>query len=242
MARDFPRVARLHGPALEAVVAFCRQVSPAGNPLIAWDAWPEVHVKCPDRAALEAVLARFGDDCYSLDGTAFEAVVVQALAAAGRTLAVAESCTGGLVAALVTEVPGSSAVFRGGVVAYANEVKEGLLGVPAAVLKDHGAVSGPTVEAMARGVRAATGADLALAVSGVAGPGGGTPEKPVGTVWIAWDDGREVEARCFAFPGARDRVRRAAAFAALEGVRRRCLDPRAGWTQDPSECGGLPPP
>jgi PncC family amidohydrolase len=227
VARDFPRVARLYGPVLDEVVAFCRSVSAPGNPLIAWDAWPEVHVKCPDRRALEALLERFGDGCYSLDGTAFEVAVVQALAAAGRTLATAESCTGGLVSAMVTEVPGSSDVFRGGVVAYANAVKQSLLGVPAEVLAAHGAVSAETVQAMAAGARAATGADIAVAVSGVAGPGGGTPEKPVGTAWIAWDGGGTAQARCFQFPGGRDRVRRAAAFAALEGVRRRCMDPRA---------------
>jgi PncC family amidohydrolase len=242
MSRDFPRVARLVGVRIEDAVAFCRQASlppehgnagdvPApvgghrgdGNPVIAWEVFPEVHVKCPDRAALEAVLARFGDCVYDIDGRTFEAVVVASLAAAGRTLATAESCTGGLIAALVTEVPGSSAVFRGGVVAYANDVKERVLSVPGDVLLTHGAVSGPTVEAMARGVRALTGADLAVAVSGVAGPGGGTPEKPVGTVFIAWDDGGTVESRAYCFQGGRDRVRRAAAFQTLDGIRRRCL-------------------
>lgn len=235
--RDFPRVARLHGVAIDDAVRFCRETTVAaggdpglaagggrgGNPMIAWEVFPEVHVKCPDRAALDAVLAHWGDRVYSIDGRSFEAVVVATMAAAGRTLATAESCTGGMIAALVTEVPGSSAVLRGGVVAYANDVKERVLGVPAEVLATHGAVSGPTVEAMAASVRALAGSDLAVAVSGVAGPGGGTPAKPVGTVWIAWDDRGTIESRCLHFAGGRDRVRRAAAFEALDGLRRRCL-------------------
>lgn len=223
MPRDFPRVARLYGVAIDDAVRFCREVPSPGNPLIAWEVFPEVHVKCPDRAALEAVLARFGDRVYSIDGQPLEVVVVALLAAAGRTLATAESCTGGLISALVTEVPGSSAVFRGGIVAYANEVKEGVLGIPGQVLLEHGAVSGPTVEAMAKGARSITGSDLAVAVSGVAGPGGGTSEKPVGTVWIAWDDRGMVESSRYEFAGSRERVRRAAAIEALDGVRRRCL-------------------
>ena len=243
MPRDFPRVARLVGVPIDEVVAFCRKVSAAvridagvvgapgfpcgrsggANPLIGWEVHPEVHVKCPDRAALDAVLARFGDRVYDFDGRSFEAVVVASLAAAGRTLATAESCTGGLIAALVTGVPGSSAVFRGGAVAYANDVKERVLSVPGEVLRCHGAVSGPTVEAMARGARALIGADIAVAVSGVAGPGGGTAEKPVGTVFIAWDDGGKMESRAFLFQGDRERVRRATAFEALDGVRRRCM-------------------
>lgn len=106
------------------------------------------------------------------------------LTRAGYFLATAESCTGGLVAAACTGVAGSSEWFRGGVVAYANEIKEEVLGVPHAVLEEHGAVSGPVVERMALGALAVCNADAAVAVSGVAGPGGGSPEKPVGTVWI----------------------------------------------------------
>ena len=102
----------------------------------------------------------------------------------GLTLATAESCTGGLVAARLTSVPGSSDVFLGGVVAYANEVKEAELDVPAEVLAEHGAVSAETAAAMARGARERLGADVAVAVTGIAGPGGGTPEKPVGLVYL----------------------------------------------------------
>ena len=167
MSREFPRVARLAGVAIGDAVEFCRSVPSQGNPLIAWEAFPEVHVKCPDRAALDAVLARFGEAVYSIDDRPLEAVVVDLLAAAGRTLATAESCTGGGIAARLTGVPGSSAVFPGGVVAYSNALKREFLGVPDDVLEAFGAVSAQTVEAMARGVRARTGADVAVSVSGV---------------------------------------------------------------------------
>jgi nicotinamide-nucleotide amidase len=103
----------------------------------------------------------------------------------GHTLAVAESCTGGGLGAGLAAVPGASDVFLGGVIAYANSVKQALLGVPAALLERHGAVSDPVAQAMAEGARRATGADWALAISGVAGPGGGTEQKPVGLVHIA---------------------------------------------------------
>ncbi len=103
----------------------------------------------------------------------------------GLWLAVAESCTGGLLGAHITDEPGASSYFRGGVIAYANEVKEGLLGVPAELIRAHGAVSSECARAMATGVLGVLSADVALAVTGIAGPGGGTPEKPVGLVYVA---------------------------------------------------------
>ena len=106
------------------------------------------------------------------------------LTRAGYSMATAESCTGGMIAAMCTDVAGSSGWFRGGVVSYANDIKESLLGVPPAVLETHGAVSGEVVRHMAAGALHVCGAQAAVAVSGVAGPSGGTPEKPVGTVWI----------------------------------------------------------
>lgn len=134
----------------------------------------------------------------------------------------AESCTGGLVGAAITAVPGSSAWYRGGVISYANEVKMGLLGVGEAVLAGHGAVSEPVALAMAKGACRALGVHMAVAITGVAGPGGGTPEKPVGTVWIAWAFGEETggasRACCFHFSGNREEVRLAARKAALEGL------------------------
>lgn len=111
--------------------------------------------------------------------------VVESLLAAGLTLATAESCTGGLVSEIITRVPGCSASFVGGVCAYANEVKEKLLGVRHETLARYGAVSAQTAQEMADGVRARTGADIGISTTGIAGPGGGTPEKPVGLVYIA---------------------------------------------------------
>uniref|UniRef100_B8DP26 CinA domain protein n=1 Tax=Nitratidesulfovibrio vulgaris (strain DSM 19637 / Miyazaki F) TaxID=883 RepID=B8DP26_NITV9 len=140
----------------------------------------------------------------------------QRLTASGATLSTAESCTGGLIAARCTDVPGSSAWFTGGVVAYANEVKRDVLGVAPDLLAAHGAVSGPVVRAMAAGVRRLTGARFAVAVSGVAGPDGGTPEKPVGTVWVAVADGENVQAERFLFSGDRVAVRSATVDAALD--------------------------
>lgn len=132
------------------------------------------------------------------------------------TLATAESCTAGLIAAALTDVAGSSDWFIGGVVAYANVVKTGLLGASAADLAAHGAVSEPVVLAMAAGARRVIGADVGLAVSGIAGPGGGSPDKPVGTVWMAWDLAGAACARRFLFPGDRAAVRAATVLACLE--------------------------
>jgi nicotinamide-nucleotide amidase len=136
----------------------------------------------PASSGLRGVLGR---DIFAEDWKTLEEVVGERLVAAGQSLAVAESCTGGAISALVTRVPGSSRYLLGGVVAYANEVKVRMLGVNEADLLMHGAVSEPVVRAMARGVRKRFGSDWGLASSGVAGPDGGTPEKPVGTVWLA---------------------------------------------------------
>ena len=148
--------------------------------------------------------------------------VVAALLADGKSLATAESCTGGWVAKAITDVPGSSAVFGHGVVSYSNVAKVSLLGVDEGILTEHGAVSEPTVRAMAEGVVSASGADLGLAVSGIAGPGGGSADKPVGTVWFAWTvrDGTALLTRAETqrFRGDRDAVRRASVFHALRGL------------------------
>ncbi|WP_018954466.1 CinA family protein [Thioalkalivibrio sulfidiphilus] len=143
----------------------------------------------------------------------------QALATAGLRLVTAESCTGGWIAKLLTDIPGSSAWFERGLVTYSNSAKMELLDVPQAVLDVHGAVSEATVRSMAEGALARSGADVSVAVSGVAGPGGGSPEKPVGTVWLAWAGaGSGAEARRYQFDGDRDAVRRQAVAAALGGV------------------------
>ena len=157
---------------------------------------------------------------YSRDERPIEEHVLALLRARGLTLATAESETGGLVAARLTSIPGASDVFVGSVVAYANEVKEKQLGVPRRVLTAHGAVSPEAAEAMARGARERLGADVAVAVTGIAGPGGGTDEKPVGLVYLhaeAPDGGIGQE---FSFPGDRDSIRARSTVAALHLVRR----------------------
>ncbi len=133
-------------------------------------------------------------------------------------LAAAESCTGGLIAHEATNVSGSSRWFAGGVVAYSNHVKQRVLGVPEAVLATHGAVSRETVLAMAQGVQRVLDAQAALAVSGIAGPDGGTPEKPVGTVWVAWAFGDETHSALWRFSGTRLEIKHQTARAALEGM------------------------
>jgi nicotinamide-nucleotide amidase len=171
------------------------------------------------RAALAAAL---GSVVFSDDGRSLEAVVGDLLRARGLRLAVAESCTGGLVLGRLTDVPGSSAWVAGGVVAYANDVKTGVLGVPAGVIADHGAVSEPVAVAMAHGVRARLGADIAVSVTGIAGPGGGSAAKPVGTVVIAVSAAK-TDVRTFSFTGDREMVRRHSSAAALDMVRRALL-------------------
>ncbi|MBE0566935.1 MAG: CinA family protein [Krumholzibacteria bacterium] len=152
----------------------------------------------------------------------------------GATLAVAESCTAGLVGGALTEAPGSSAFFRGGVIAYADAVKRELLGVPAELLDAHGAVSGPVAEAMAAGARARLGSDYAVAVTGIAGPDGGSAEKPVGTTWIAVATPAAVFARRYRFTADRARNRRLTVAAAVDGVRRvlEAGDAAAPWRDD----------
>jgi len=153
-----------------------------------------------------------------------EEVVGRLLRAAGATVATGESCTGGLVASRLTSVAGSSDYFLGAVVAYANEVKEGLLGVPVELLRTHGAVSEPVARALAAGARAAVGATFGLGITGVAGPGGGSASKPVGTVHVAvaGPEG-DLEHRQACFPGDRQRVRWQTSQLALELLRRELL-------------------
>ena len=151
-----------------------------------------------------------------------EALAVQvgaALKSRGWMLATAESCTGGGIAQAVTAVAGSSVWFERGFVTYSNQSKQQMLGVREATLIAHGAVSEATVREMAQGALRHSSAQAALAVSGIAGPGGGTPEKPVGTVWLAWAtaDGRVLATRQY-FPGDRDEVRAQAVRAALQGL------------------------
>ena len=168
--------------------------------------------------ALEPVVSRWRFDAES--GDVAEALNA-ALVGARMTVATAESCTGGLVAKRITDRPGSSEVFVGGVVAYADAIKIEQLGVSPEDLREHGAVSEPVALQMARGVKERFGASNGVGITGVAGPGGGTPEKPVGTVWIALAVGDTAEARMVRLPGDRDAVRERAAQAALGWLHRR---------------------
>ena len=146
--------------------------------------------------------------------------MVHLLAGQSRTLAIAESCTGGLIASRITDVPGSSGVFRYGFVTYANEAKRDLLGVSRDALRTHGAVSGPVAQQMAEGALEAGGADLAVAVTGIAGPAGGSEEKPVGTVFLGLaEKGKETRVYKQFHPWARDAFKRQVSQSALNLVR-----------------------
>jgi nicotinamide-nucleotide amidase len=170
-------------------------------------------------AALVAVLAA-GAPVFSSDGRSVDDLVADGLRERGLTLAVAESCTGGLLGARLSERPGSSDYFLGGVISYANEIKMELLDVPAGMLAQYGAVSEQVAGAMAEGARAATGAAFALAVSGVAGPDGGTADKPVGLVYVACGGPRRTKVVRGLYPGDRASVRDFSVSAALHLLRR----------------------
>jgi nicotinamide-nucleotide amidase len=169
--------------------------------------------------AVVAVLEA-GAPVFSSDGRTVDDIVADGLRERGLTLAVAESCSGGLLGARLTERPGSSDYFLGGVISYANEVKLGLLDVPAGMLARYGAVSEQVAGAMAEGARAATGSDYALAVSGVAGPDGGTPDKPVGLVYVACGGPRRTKVVRGLYPGDRASVRDYSVSTALHLLRR----------------------
>lgn len=183
--------------------------------------FPENLVKLvsDDAAALtqaeSAVRERLGDVVYGVDGETLPKRVGQALRARGATVAVAESCTGGLIGHLLTEIPGSSDYFRLGVVAYSNDAKIRELGVAVETLADEGAVSRACVQEMAEGVRKKGETTFGLAVSGIAGPGGGSAEKPVGTVHLAVASSAGSTARALFYPNTRDMVKQLAAHAAL---------------------------
>jgi nicotinamide-nucleotide amidase len=161
------------------------------------------------------VRERLGPAVYGAGDTTFCTELISALQRTGARIATAESCTGGLVADMITTEPGSSSVFDLGIVAYANEIKQRVLGVPEEVLRQHGAVSEPCVTAMARGVRELAGATYGVATSGIAGPTGGTPDKPVGTVHVAMATEGEVWHLERVFPFDRRRNKEISAYVAL---------------------------
>lgn len=170
-------------------------------------------------AALMKLREAAGRYVYGEEADDLAALVLDMCRERSIRIAVAESCTGGMLGARLTAVPGSSAVFRGGVIAYDNGVKHLLLGVSDADLEAHGAVSEQVVAQMARGIRERLGTEVGIGITGIAGPDGGTPEKPVGTVWVALD-GVETTARCLRLFGTREEIRQRASQAALDMLRR----------------------
>lgn len=167
------------------------------------------------RVAAE-VEQRLGGFVYGGKGDTYVGRITERLVARGLTVSLAESCTGGMVAQMITALPGASRVLMAGIVSYANEAKVELLGVPAALIEEHGAVSEPVARAMAEGIRARTGSSLALAITGIAGPDGGSPEKPVGTVYFAVSDARGTVVKHRALPDfGRARLQLLAAYVGL---------------------------
>ena len=186
-----------------------------------------------DVALERAVLALqnvLGPAVYSIDGRALEHVVGDLLREHTMTIAVAESCTGGLLASRLTDVPGSSEYLERGVVCYSNQSKTDLAGVPETLIQEHGAVSEPVAKAMAEGIRSRAATNIGIGITGIAGPGGGTPEKPVGTVAVAVAMDDEVRVRTFQFIGNREMVKFQAAQSALNMTRLMVLH-QPGWRE-----------
>lgn len=190
--------------------------------LTAWDLSPEE----ADRrlaAAVELVKARTGAHAFGEGDADLAAVLLEELRAANVRLAVAESCTGGMLGARITAIPGSSAVFQGGIIAYDDAVKVRDLGVPPEMIARHGAVSEAVARAMVRGVRERFGTEAGISITGIAGPDGGTDEKPVGTVWFAFSERGHEEAMREVFFGERDEIRERAAQWAMYQLWRRLV-------------------
>jgi nicotinamide-nucleotide amidase len=199
------------------------------------DVWVQLRARAASRSAAEAALApverevreALGPDCWGQDEETLEGVVGRLLLERRLRVSMAESCTGGLVGHRLTNVAGSSRYVERGVVVYSNQAKEELLGVPAELLRAHGAVSAPVAEAMAAGICRISGSACGIAVTGIAGPDGGTPAKPVGTVFIAaatpGPGGPRVDVRRFRFPGGREAVKWQSSQAALDMLRRGLL-------------------
>jgi nicotinamide-nucleotide amidase len=224
------RVVRVYGATESAVARAFEDAGGEGEGLVATICAHDFEIRvdlvaepgAEERAAEveQALVESLGRSVFARDGRPVEELLLDACRERGWTLATAESCTGGLVAARLTSIPGSSDAVLGGVVAYANAVKEAELGVPASLLAEHGAVSAEAAAAMAAGVRERLGADVGISVTGIAGPGGGTPEKPVGLVYMhvstpEGEDGLDLQ-----IPGDRAAIRARATAAALHLTRR----------------------
>ncbi|HQQ62526.1 MAG TPA: CinA family nicotinamide mononucleotide deamidase-related protein [Pseudomonadales bacterium] len=189
---------------------------------------PTVEIKLLARASMAAIANEyfiklqtlFADYVVALGEDTMASALLELLASKNKTLVCAESCTGGLISAMLTEIPGASRAFLGSFVTYSNNMKTSLLGVSDKTLQGHGAVSEETARAMAEGAINQSRSDYVLAVTGIAGPDGGTEEKPVGTVWIAWGDKNDIKARRFNISGPRKRFQQLVAALALDLLRR----------------------
>lgn len=234
VVRRMMRVAGLGESAVDELIApIYTQYTNPQTTILFNKAEIEIHLTAqgPNEATATALLDEVAEKCaaqlgtalFSSHGAALEEVIAELLAAKKQTLAVAESCTGGLIAHRLTEVPGSSAFFLEGAVTYSNAAKVRQLGVPEELIAEHGAVSAPVAAAMAAGIRERSGADYGLAVTGIAGPGGGTPEKPVGLVYLALADAAGSTPRQIQLPGDRYLVRWRASQGALDLLRKRLL-------------------
>jgi nicotinamide-nucleotide amidase len=226
------RVLRFIGIGESAVDERLQDLLAGTNPTVAPLAHTgEVHIRLGAKASSVAaaeelihpveaqIRRRLGRFIYGIDKTTLEQAVIHLLIERGKTLAVAESCTGGGLGARLTSIPGSSAAFLGGIISYSNEVKERLLGVPEELLAEHGAVSAPVAGAMARGARERLGADYALSITGVAGPDGGTESKPVGLAYVGLAGPNGVRTTENHFIGIREDVRRRSTQVALQMLR-----------------------
>jgi nicotinamide-nucleotide amidase len=224
------------GLAESKVDALLAPLFPGPNPQLAFnisDGVVQVYLtaRAAERSAAEArlegaaaqVREKLGAHCFSEGERSLEEALLDLCRERKLTVATAESCTGGLAGSRIARIPGASDVFLGGVIAYSNEVKKGLLGVPAEVLERHGAVSRECAAAMAGGARRATGASLAASITGIAGPSGATPTKPVGLVYVAISGEGIDRVRELRLPGDRQRIQLLAAMAAIEGLRRAVL-------------------
>ena len=230
------RVLRIVGSGESLVEEAVKDLMQDANPTVApYAKTGEVHLRVTARAKTEpeadaltgervALLKeRLGDVVYGEDETTLEQAVVALLAQKKRTVATAESCTGGLLAGRLTNVPSSSAVFHTGIVTYANESKVHLLKIPQALIASVGAVSPEVAKAMAERVRELAGTDFGISITGIAGPGGGTPEKPVGLVYIGFANSEKVTAEKHLFSGLRADIRLRTTQAALNGLRQALL-------------------
>jgi nicotinamide-nucleotide amidase len=235
----FRRVLKITGRTESAVDAVAQPVYgpwttasiPIATTILAVMGQIELHLTAaaPDRAtgdaalnaAVDALVSALGAAVYSVDGRPLEAVVGDLLRQAHWTIAAAESCTGGLLMARLVSIPGSSAYVDRGLVAYSNQAKVDWLGVPQALLDEHGAVSEPVARAMADGIRSRAGTNVGIGITGIAGPDGGTPQKPVGTVAIAVVTDADARVRTFEFIGNREQVNFQSTQAAMNMLRLR---------------------